>query len=91
MKLLSALTIGTACLVNSANANVIDEPLPDISEGCNSCKMNLDELQIKWNNTLAVDIMLDDLKVKCSKEYDVGKAALCRKVVEVLVQIPPGI
>ena len=35
MKLLSALTIGTACLVNSANANVIDEPLPDISEGCN--------------------------------------------------------
>lgn len=89
--MLSFLTVGAACLLNSVQANVIDQPLPDVTEGCNSCKKDLDALQIKWNSTITQEAMLADLKKKCGDEYKVGKAALCRKAVEVLVQIPPGI
>jgi hypothetical protein len=66
-------------------------PVPDTSEGCVSCRSYVESMNIKWGNATTVKVMTDELKATCAKEYNLEKKKICDKVVDIFVQIPPGI
>lgn len=68
------------------------DPLPDNSEQCLSCQSAIQDMYSDWMDPSNVEAILKDLKRQCKVEQDsVAKKAICSKLVEVLVQIPPGI
>lgn len=85
MFLRSLLIFASFASIRSSN------PVPDDSEDCLSCQNYVNELDIKWENTTEVAEITKSLERKCQIEKDWGKKQICKKVVDVLVQIPPGI
>lgn len=60
------------------------------SEECNYCKETIDSLEMKWTNETIVAEILADLEAQC-KTLPLKQRQICDSVVQVLVQIPPGI
>lgn len=60
------------------------------SEQCTYCKDTIDSLEMKWTNETTVAEILADLESQC-KTLPLKERQICDKVVQVLVQIPPGI
>lgn len=60
------------------------------SEQCDYCKSTIDALEMKWTNETTVSEILADLEKQC-KSLPLKERQICDAVVNVLVQIPPGI
>lgn len=66
----------------------------DDSSKCLSCQSTVSEWQNNWTNQSTVDDTIKALKDECNVKYsikDIIKRKLCDEVVNVLVQIPPGL
>jgi len=66
----------------------------DDSDKCISCQQTIQSWQDTWTNETSIDNVITSLKNNCKEKYsikDILKRELCDKVVDVLVQIPPGI
>lgn len=60
------------------------------SEECDECKNTIDALEMKWTNETTVDEILADLEAQC-KTLPIKERKICDSLVQILVQIPPGI
>lgn len=84
----------TVCLISfSSSYELTSDPIPpDNSEQCLSCQSTIQEMYTKWTDPKNVEAILRDLKRQCRTNQDsIAKKAICSKLVEVLVQIPPGL
>jgi hypothetical protein len=85
--LLITLTIFCFLFNNNVNAST---PEPDNSEQCLSCQTEINDLDLKWTNETNVELILEDLTQQC-KQKPLKQRKICEKIVEIYVQIPPGI
>jgi hypothetical protein len=60
------------------------------SEECDECKSTIDALEMKWTNETTVAEILADLEAQC-KTLPIKERQICNSLVQILVQIPPGI
>ena len=60
------------------------------SEECDECKSTIDALEMKWTNETAVAEILSDLEAQC-QTLPIKERKMCDSLVQILVQIPPGI
>lgn len=68
------------------------EPIePDMSEACLSCQSQVSQLMETWTNETTVAAILEDLEKNCKTEYNFMEAKICDALVQVFVQIPPGL
>jgi hypothetical protein len=80
-------------LVVLTNSALGVTPIDD-SDTCTSCQQTIQSWQDTWTNETSIDNVISSLKNNCKEKYsikDILKRELCDKVVDVLVQIPPGI
>jgi hypothetical protein len=75
-----------------AGAARASEPIvPDTSEECLSCQSQMSQMMDKWTNETTVAAILEDLQKNCKTEYNFMEAKICDALVEIFVQIPPGL
>jgi hypothetical protein len=60
------------------------------SAECDECKSTVDALEMKWTNETTVAEILADLEAQC-QTLPIKERKICDSLVQVLVQIPPGI
>lgn len=86
LTLLLAVVFGVAVSVQASSPIV-----PDESEGCLSCQSQVDEWMDTWTNETTVAAILEDLEQNCKTKYSFMEAKICDALVQVFVQIPPGL
>ena len=89
---LSVLTTSVAGKFRNFGENPVNVPdyvnVP--SADCDYCKATIDALEMKWTNETTVAEILSDLEAQC-KTLPIKERQICDSVVNILVQIPPGI
>lgn len=58
---------------------------------CKKCQAEVEKLDLKWTNATSVEVILDQLKVKCLAKDNVIKKEVCTKMAEFLVTLPAAI